>query len=304
MSSSSRGGQPLPASAVGLMLLLSAAWGLNMVAVKLGNAGIPPVLQAGLRSVVAALLLLAWCRLRGIGFAGWRDPPLLRAGLLAGALFGLEFLLLYVGLEWTTASRGIVFLFSAPFFVALGVHWLAPDDRLTPAKALGLVVAFAGLLLAFADAFTGQGVAETLLGDATCLLAGVVWGMTTVVVKVSALSRARAELVLQYQLVVSALLLLPAALMVDRSLAIAPTPLVAGAFLYQAVGIAFVTYTAWFWLVGRHSASRLAVFSFLSPLFGVLAGWLLMGDPLGPIFLLAVALVAAGIWLVNRPARG
>lgn len=302
MDPSPRGGLALPATAVGLMLLLSAAWGLNMVAVKLGNAGFPPTLQAALRSVVAAALLFAWCRIRGIDLGGWRQPDLLRAGVFAGLLFGLEFLVLYLGMTMTTASRGIVFLFSAPFFVALGVHWMLPDDRLTRTKAAGLVTAFAGLVLAFADAFAGPGVAETLAGDATCLLAGMLWGLTTVAVKVSALARARAEQVLAFQLVVSALLLLPAAPLVDGTLAIAPTPIVLGAFLYQAVGVAFVSYAAWFWLVGRHSASRLAAFSFVSPLFGVLAGWLILGDPVGPLFLAAVGLVALGIWLVNRPS--
>lgn len=304
MSLPARGGAPLPPAAAGLMVLLCAAWGLNMVAVKVGNAGIPPVLQAGLRSALAALMLGAWCRWRGVSLRGWQWGGTLPAGLLAGALFGLEFLLIYVALGLTTASRAVVFLYGAPFFVALGTHWLLPDDRLTRAKALGLAVAFGGIGLAFAEGFAGGPVtARMLLGDALCLLAGAAWGLTTVLVKASPLSRARPELVLQYQLVVSALLLIPAAGLLDAPLALRPTPLVVAAFLYQAIGIAFASYAAWFWLVSRHSASRLAAFSFLSPIFGVLAGWLLLAEPLGPSFLLAAALVALGIWLVNRPER-
>ena len=301
MSSPARGGEPLPPAAVGLMLLLCASWGLNMVAVKIGNTGIPPVLQAGLRSLVGALLLGAWCRWRGISLDGWRRDGTMPAGLLAGLLFGLEFVLIYVGLGFTSASRAVVFVYGAPFFVALGVHWLLPDDRLTGGKALGLAIAFGGLALAFADGFARPGNARMLLGDALCLLAGAFWGMTTVLVKVSSLRTARPELVLQYQLAVSALLLIPVAPWLDASLMLRPTPLVVAAFLYQAVGVAFISYTAWFWLVSRHSASRLAAFSFLSPLFGVLAGTVLLREPLGPLFLLAAGLVAVGIWQVNRP---
>ena len=141
-------GAALPPRAVAAMLLLCAAWGLNMVAMKVGTEGIPPVLQAGLRSAVAAPLILAWCRWRGVEFVGWRRRALLLPGLAVGTVFAVEFVFLYAGLGLTTASRGVVFLYTAPFFVALGAHVLLPDDRLTPAKAGGLGVAFLGLLLA------------------------------------------------------------------------------------------------------------------------------------------------------------
>jgi uncharacterized membrane protein len=145
------GGDALPPLAVGTMLLLCAAWGFNMVAVKLAIPGIPPVLQAGLRSLVSMALLLGWCRWQGIGFGDWRRDGTLAPGILVGLLFGLEFLVLYIGIGLTTASRAVVFLYGAPFFVALGAHYLLPDDRLTPAKASGLAVAFGGLILAFAE---------------------------------------------------------------------------------------------------------------------------------------------------------
>ena len=296
-------GDALPPAAAATMLLLCAVWGLNMVAVKLASAGIPPVLQAGLRSLVSAALLLGWCRWRGIGLGDWRRDGTLAPGLLVGALFGLEFLLLYFGVGLTTASRAVVFLYGAPFFVALGAHWLLPDDRLTPAKAAGLAIAFGGLLLAFAEGLRAPAGERALLGDALCLLAGALWGATTVLVKATRLRGARPELVLQYQLAVSAPLLLLASPLLGEPAAVALTPVVATAFLYQSVGVAFASYTAWFWLVSRHSASRLSAFSFLTPLFGVLAGAALLGERLGPLFGLAALLVAAGIWLVNRPGR-
>ncbi|MDI3307327.1 MAG: DMT family transporter [Acetobacteraceae bacterium] len=296
-------GAALPPVAIVTMLLLCAAWGVNMVAVKLGVAGIPPALQAGLRSAIGAVLLWGWCRWRGTGFGDWRRDGTLLPGILAGVLFGLEFLLLYIGVGFTTASRAVVFLYGAPFVVALGAHWLLPDDRLTPAKAAGLVIAFGGLILAFAEGLRQRTGELALLGDALCLLGGVLWGATTVLVKASRLRSAPPTLTLQYQLVVSAALLLLASPLLGEPLAVSLTPVVAASFLYQVAGIAFVSYTAWFWLVSRYSASRLAAFSFLTPIFGVLAGALLLGERLGSLFALAVLLVAAGLWLVNRPAR-
>jgi drug/metabolite transporter (DMT)-like permease len=298
------GGAALPPRVVMAMLLLCGAWGFNMVAMKVGTEGIPPVLQAGLRSVVAAPLLIVWCRWRGVDLGDWRRDGTLLPGLAVGAVFGLEFLLLYTGLGFTTASRAVVFLYTAPFFVALGVHVLLPDDKLTPAKAAGLGVAFLGLLLAFAEGLVAPGGKATLLGDAMCLLAGAFWAATTLMVKASRLRDAPPALALLYQLVVSAPLLLLASVLLGEGFALSPTPLVVAAFLYQAVGVAAVTYLAWFWLIAHHSTSRLSAFSVLTPIFGVLAGVALLGESIGPLFGLAVALVAAGLWLVNRPEGG
>jgi drug/metabolite transporter (DMT)-like permease len=284
------------------MLLLCLAWGLNMVAVKLGNAGIPPVLQAGARSLMAAVLVALWCGARGVSLAGWRGAALW-PGLAAGLLFGVEFLMIFIGLRFTTAARAVLFLYAAPFFVAAGAHWLLPDDRLTPARTAGLGLAFGGLLLAFGDKTDpGAEAGASLLGDLLLLGGGLLWGATTVLVKASALSRTPPALVLLYQLVVSAVLLLLASPLLGEDWhSLALTPTVVLAFAYQAIGIAFASYTAWFWLVGGYSASRLSAFSFLTPIFGVLAGAVLLGEAVGPLLLLAMALVAAGLWLVNRP---
>ncbi|MBX6742798.1 MAG: DMT family transporter, partial [Acetobacteraceae bacterium] len=216
-------GAALPPVAIVTMLILCAAWGVNMVAVKLGVAGIPPALQAGLRSAIGAALLWGWCSWRGTGFGDWRRDGTLLPGILAGILFGLEFLLLYIGVGFTTASRAVVFLYGAPFVVALGAHWLLPDDRLTPAKAAGLVIAFGGLILAFAEGLRQRTGELALLGDALCLLGGVLWGATTVLVKASRLRGAPPTLTLQYQLVVSAALLLLASPLLGEPLAVSLT---------------------------------------------------------------------------------
>jgi drug/metabolite transporter (DMT)-like permease len=285
---------PRPAA---LLLACCLVWGVNQVAVKVGLAGVPPLLGAGLRSLIAAALLVLWCRLRG--------EPLLRRdgslpfGLLIGLLFAAEVALIYWGLAYTTASRSVIFLYSAPFFVALGAHGWIPGERLGPARLSGLLVAFVGLCLAFADGLSLPSRRE-LFGDALELLAGLLWGATTVVLKKGGRVPLTPPRMLFYQLAVSSTILIGAALLLHEPARLAPTPLVLAALGYQGVLVAFASYLAWFWLLGRHRASDLAPFLFWTPLFGVLAGWLLLGDPMTPYLGAAALLVALGTYLVNR----
>jgi drug/metabolite transporter (DMT)-like permease len=280
-----------------ILVLCCVVWGFNQVAIKISLAGVSPLFGAGLRSLIAALLLWAWCRLR--------SEPLLvrdgtgRYGLFVGLLFAVEFVFIYGGLAFTTASRSVIFLYSAPFFVALGAHLLIPEDRLNRTRAVGLVVAFAGLCLAFADGLYLPSRRE-LLGDGLELVGGVAWGTTTVVVKMRRDARLTPQRTLFYQLSVSAVALIGLAALVGERGVVAPTVPVLAAVAYQSVVVAFVSYLIWFWLLERYPASGLAAFSFWTPLFGVLAGWLVLGDRLTGNLGAAAALVAAGIYLVNR----
>jgi drug/metabolite transporter (DMT)-like permease len=286
----------IDALAAGLMLLLCTVWGLNQVAVKLTNVGISPLLGAGLRSLCAALLLWAWSAARGIRLFA-RDGSLI-AGVVAGVLFALEFAALFAGLNHTTASRAVVFLYCAPFFVAIGTHWLVPSERLAVRQVAGMVLAFAGIVVAFGEGLTGAE-GNTLLGDAMVLAAGFVWGATTVTVRVW-LSGISANKTLFYQLAVSAILLPPASVALGEPGFSHPTILTWAALTWQIVVVAFATYLAWFWLITRYPAAQLAAFSFLTPLFGLLFGAVVLGDQVTPLLILAMALVASGIWLVSR----
>jgi len=292
--------RPLDGMAVGLMVALCVVWGLQQVVIKATVPMMGAVLQAGLRSSVAALLVL--------GFAMWRGTPLWRrdgtlaAGLAAGLLFGAEFYCIFVGLGHTTASRMAVFLYTAPIFTALGLHLTVDGEKLRGGQWLGVVLAFGGMALAFADGMAAQGQSSALLGDALGILAGALWAATTVVVRASRLASAPASKTLLYQLAVSAVLLLAMALASGQTATARVDGLVLASLFYQSVLIAFLSYLTWFWLLGRYLASRLSVFSFLTPLFGVAFGVLLMHDSVGPRFAAAAVMVLAGIVLVNRRA--
>jgi drug/metabolite transporter (DMT)-like permease len=220
-------------------------------------------------------------------------------GLLIGLLFAGEVALIYWGLAYTTASRSVIFLYSAPFFVALGAHRYIPGERLTRARTAGLVVAFAGLCLACADALYLPSRRE-LFGDMLELAAGFLWGATTVVIKKGGRVPLTPSRMLFYQLAISSVALIGASLALREPGVVSPTVPVLAALAYQAVIVAFASYLAWFWLLRRYPASDLASYLFWTPLAGVLAGWGLLGDPLSANLGAAAALVALGIYLVNR----
>ena len=288
----------LDARAMALMVLLCALWGLQQVAIKVAVESIPPLLQSGLRSAGAVALVWVWAR--------WRRIPLfardgsLWPGLLAGALFAAEFALLYIGLQHTAASRGVLFLYTAPFIVAAGAHRFIPGERLRGLQWVGFVCAFGGVVLAFSGALRGAN-GDTLLGDSLCLAAAVLWGATTLVIKGSRLRTIAPAKTLFYQLAVSALALPAVSWLLGEAAAVRVTPLALAAMAYQTVIVAFASYLAWFWLVAHYPAGRLSAFSFLTPLFGLAAGLVLLSEPASASLLAALALVCAGIYLVNRP---
>lgn len=274
------------------------SWGFNNVAIKLAIHDIPPLIQSSARSVIAALLVGAWTQARGIPL--FKRDGTLTAGILAGLLFALEFLLIYRGLLWTTATRGVLFLYLAPFFVVLGSRWLVPGDHFHISQWLGLLLSFIGIVIAFGLP-TPAADSRQVLGDLMLVGGAAAWGATTLTIKASALNRISAEKTLLYQLVVSAPLLGLGALVFGERMTAPPSAVALGAFAYQTIYVVSITFTIWFVLVVRYSAARLSVFTFLTPLFGVAAGHLVLGEPLTPAFAVAVALVAAGLLLVNRP---
>jgi drug/metabolite transporter (DMT)-like permease len=290
--------RPLDAFAIAVTVGLCLCWGFNNVAIKLAIHDIPPLIQSSTRSLIAALLVGAWTQARGMPL--FKRDGTLGAGLLAGVLFALEFLLIYLGLLWTTATRAVLFLYLAPFFVVIGSRWLIPGDHFRLSQWLGLALSFAGIVIAFGLP-TPAADPHQAFGDLMLVGAAAAWGATTLVIKVSALNRASAEKTLLYQLVVSGPLLALGALILGERIDKVPSPVALGAFAYQTIWVVSFTFAVWFALIVRYSAARLSVFTFLAPLFGIAAGHFVLNEPLTPPFALAAALVTIGLVLVNRP---
>ena len=292
-------GRPLSPGAVALMLLLCLSWGFNQVAVKLALADIPAMTQATLRSLGAlpVLLIVGWLRKADFSL---RDGTL-GPGMISGIIFGIEFVLIYQGLRLTTASRAAVFLYTAPFFVALGSYHMLGEGMRTSQWA-GLALSFAGVALAIGVPQANVDV-HVLLGDLMIVCGGAMWGATTLIAKGTKLRLAAPEKALAYQVAISIPILGAAAFVFGETLTRMPGPVAISVVTYQAIWVVGLTFTMWFALVQRFSASKLSAFSFITPLFGVVASYLILHETMTLSFGIAALLVVAGLYLVNRPEK-
>jgi drug/metabolite transporter (DMT)-like permease len=279
-------------------LVLCALWALGNVAIKVTNAGISPAFQSGLRSLGALALLFLWSILRRNSLFS-RDSTL-GVGIAAGAMFAAEFALIYWALVYTDVARGLIILYTAPFFVAIGAHFFVPGEHLHRRQVVGLLAAFAGIVVAFWDGLTLPSW-RALIGDSMMLGAAALWGATTVLVKGSALARIDPAKTLAYQLAVSSVALTVGALLLGERGIFDPTPLVVYSLLFQIVIVAFASYLVWFALIRIYPASTLSAFTFLTPLFALLFGAVLLGEHVSVALVVSLVFVAFGIWLVNRP---
>jgi len=285
--------------AVALVLVCSIFWGFQQVLIKVTLTEVPPLWQASLRFAGATVLLLLWCRLRGVPL--FERDGTLWPGLLAGLLFTGEFTCIYLGLRDTTASRLTVFVYTSPFVVALLLPRFVPVERLRAIQWAGLLLAFAGVALAFSEGFLGQQAApHQLRGDALALAGGVLWGLTTLVIRSSRLATASAEKMLFYQVAVTTAVAPLLSLALGESWSLSYSTQAWGSIALQTVVGAFASFLAWMWLLRHYPATRISSFTFLAPVFALVFGVALLGEPLTVQLVVALVGVALGIVLVNR----
>ncbi len=269
----------------------------NQVVIKVTNDGLQPVFFAGVRSAGAVLCIWLWMKWRGIPLRF--EKGTLLAGWAIGLTFAFEFLCMFIALDLTTVSRSAVIFYSMPVWLAIMTHFVIPDDRLTPTKAVGLTLAFAGVCLAILRRAEGDG---NFWGDLAALAAAWGWALTALLAKASPLARVRPEIQLFWQVAVSAPILLLAAFFFGpfiRDLA----PIHIAGLVFQIVIVVSAGFIFWLWLLSIYPASGVASFSFLTPVLAVALGWLLLGEEIGPDLIGALVLVAIGLVLINRPVR-
>ncbi|WP_299827059.1 DMT family transporter [uncultured Roseobacter sp.] len=266
----------------------------NQVVIKVTNGGFNPVFAAGLRSAGAVLVLLLWMRMRSISLTVPREA--VPAGILSGCLFALEFTCLFTALDFTTVSRASVIFYSMPVWLAIASHFLIPTDKLTGLRGIGLLLAMGGVALALLDRSDAS---ASLTGDLLALTSAICWAGIALCVKITPLSKVPPAQQLMFQVIVSAPLLLLASLAFGDLIRDLQPIHIAG-LLFQIIAVASLGFLAWFWLMSIYPASSVASFSFLSPVFAVILGWLLLSEDVGPQVWVALALVALGIYLINR----
>jgi drug/metabolite transporter (DMT)-like permease len=289
----------LDAFALATMVVLCALWGSNQGILKLTAREVHPVLQVGLRCLIASVMIVVWAAFRRERLF-LRDGTLM-SGLLAGGLFAAEFVIVAVGINYTTASHMSVFLYTAPIFTALGLHLRVPEERFGAAQWAGVALAFGGVFVIFATEFLSSRPIDPaqFLGDGMAIVGGAMWAATTVIIRSTRLREASASKVTLYQLAMAAAVLLACTPLLPFGNSLRMSGLAWASILWQAAIIAFASYLIWFWLMKTYSTSKLSIASFLTPMFGVGFGVIVLDEPLTPNFIVGAALVLAGIAVVN-----
>jgi len=280
------------------LITMSAILGLNQVMIKMTNVGLQPVFTSGLRSLGAVVLLYLWMRFRKSGPHFTREA--LPMGLVCGTLFALEFVLLFVALDYTSVAHSALMLYSMPFWLSLFAHFLIPEERITGRKSAGLVLAFTGVAIALLSQSSEE---TSLLGDLMALLAAIFWALIALIARKTAFSKVEPTMQIYWQVTVSAVILLALSPLFGPFIREFQLWHLAG-LAYQTVIVVTMTFLIWFWLLKIYPATGVASFGFLSPLFGVLFGWLILGEEIGLNLAIALLLVCVGLILINRPARG
>ena len=281
--------------ATGVMVCLCAIWALQQIAIKVVVTEVAPVMQIAIRSSVASVLVALWMVIRKER-AEWAETW--RAGVAVAVLFASEFYVVGEALKLTSAAHTVVFLYTAPIFAALGLHLKLPNERLNLVQWGGIALAFIGIVIAFYEPNAPAEQHRAILGDFLALLGGAGWGATTVTIRATKLSDASASLTLLYQLLGAAVLLAIFAVFTGET-HLHVSVLSIGSLLFQGVIVSFASFLVWFGLMRKYLASRLGVLSFLTPMFGVVFGYWLLGETLETNFLIGAAFVLIGIVLVS-----
>lgn len=288
----------LDVQASGLMIVLCMIWGIQQVVLKLTAADIAPIMQIAIRSGLSALLVFPLIQLK-VGTHLYSKEYLL-PGIWLAFLFSAEFILVAEALRYTTASHTVVLLYTAPIFVALGLHWKLPAEKLNRIQWMGIFIAFSGIVLSFMgrEQQSGQILQQGLFGDFLALMAGLMWALTTISLRLTHLSDAHPTQTLFYQLVGGCVFLLPVAFLLGQT-TIHWTPVVISSMVFHVLIMSFFSLMLWFWLLRKYLANGLGVFSFLTPIFGMIFGVIFLNEQIELNFMLGTGLVLIGVMTVS-----
>ncbi len=290
----------LDPKAIITITILTALWAFNYTAIKVTNEGIAPVFASTLRSLIASICGVIYCLNQKQKL--FHTDIMLFHGFMAGLLFGLEFACIYFGMLYTDAARSVVFVYTAPFVVAIGAHLFLRGDRLTFQKVMGLVLAFIGVYIVF-QGRPKTAKATMLLGDVLQIMAAIFWGTTTVYIKKFMAEKIHPTNTFLYQLIFSTPILFIVSLILERDWIYQINFSVVAFMFYQSIIVAFISLLIWFKLIHSYSVSRLSAFTFFTPIFGVLFGILFLREELTVSLMIGLPLVCLGIYLVNWRKR-
>ena len=289
----------IPPRVILFVLFLAMLWGGNAVSLKIGLQEFSPFASAGLRFTIGLVLIASWASANGIPIKPQRHECLRL--FLTGILFITQIAALNVGADFTRAGRTAVMTNTYPLFVALIAHFVVPGDYMTRRKALGLAFAFGGVCFVFRDNFI-DGTAEFLLGDLLTLLGGFLLGLLIVVTN-RLIQHINTYCVLVSQMVIGVPVFFTLSAIFEGRAGYGFSFPALFAVLYQGAGIAGFCFVAWTLLLKDYPPSRLSVLFFTTPLWGILLSNLLIGEPITVGLTIGAALVALGIYTINRSPK-
>jgi drug/metabolite transporter (DMT)-like permease len=293
--------KPLDTTAYLCIVFLCTLWGGQQILFKLTIDDMTPSMQIGLRSVLGCVLLALFMWFQGTSLALWKGPW--RAGMAVGLIFGFEWLMIGESLRLTTASHVVVFLYTAPIFTALGLHIWVPGENLSRRQWFGVCMSFIGITIGFiGGANQPHFDLKMLWGDLLALGAGLAWAVTTLLIRTTGLAKLPATQTTFYQLFFAAPALLLACF-VTGQFEVRWSSFLVISLISQGVFIAFLSLLVWFWLLKHYLASRVSIFTFLTPLIGVSFGVLILNEPLHPEFVWGALMVMLGVIMVNWPSK-
>ena len=270
--------------------------GFNQVVMKVVNTGIQPIFCAGLRSLFAAVIVFIWLTLCKKKIQVEKD--LLFSIICYGLIFGGEFLLLFVALDLTSVIRVTIIFYSMPVWLALMNHFLLKDDKLTKIKIFGLMIALLGVGISVISSNLLPGNEANFWGDLCALGGANGWALFAFYSKNSKIKEKPPDTLMFYAFLVSAPMLIAFSFLYGPFIRQIQTIHLVG-FLFQIL-FASVGFICWLWLLKRYSATTVASFAFLTPIFGIFFGWLILAEHLSMQLLIAGTLVTSGIYFVSK----
>ncbi len=280
---------------IGLVTLL---WGLSFPTMKIGLGAMQPFTFLVFRSLVSTITIFALILIR----RGALSPPTGRPEFWWNTLLhNAMFIPLYYGAAMTTSGRSSVFLYTQPLFYAALAVWFIPSERLGARSFTGIAAAFVGMVIMFGEKFE-TGAEQALLGDALVILAALIWGIQSLYLRQKLKGIDPFRIAAWTQMVAIPFFLFFALFMgfefpdfTNRAVIIS-----VGYNGLIGTGLAMVL---WVRLLAGYSPTRVSAFMFLTPVFGVFMGSLILTESITGFMLAGAALVAAGIYLVNTDSR-
>jgi len=283
---------------IGGFLLLTLIWGTTWAAIRIGLDGVPPFTGVAVRFAIAGTLLLALALALGVRLGRGRHEKALWVanGLLS---FCLSYAIVYWSEQYIPSGLAAVLFATYPLFVAALAHLLLAGERLTAGAVAGLVLGFAGVAVIFSDDLSLLGGVAVRQASLLMLVSPLVSAVATVAIKrwgsgVHPLSLSAVPML------IASLLMAVVALVFERHRTLVLDVRSVGALLYLAILGSAVTFTVYYWLLARVTATRLALTSYLIPMVAVAVGAALFDEPLRPRILAGAALVLAGVVIVSR----